>query len=210
MRKLPNGMTACESACEKFPAIWTMMQPSRAYEWMATLADEEGIWAGARKPIFLAIVLGCVVSLLALERLTLRIAGPETVYASFVPIVEILALFTVRPKNREISFSRAIDLFFTGHGPWILWVIGFGAFWTFTSPSQFIAAKGLQLCLCAAGIAALWCGYIDFCFFRQIHGGSRGKAVRSLVLHRAISWTLGFSIFGGGSLWPEIVRALRL
>jgi hypothetical protein len=34
--------------------------------------------------------------------------------------------------------------------------------------------------------------------------------MRTLVMHRAISWTLGFAIFGGGSLWPEIVRVLRL
>jgi hypothetical protein len=203
-------MNASDTAWPEFPAIWAMMQPSGAYEWMAGLADEDGIWTGVRKPIFLAVVLGCVVSLLATERLTVRIAGSGTIYASFVPLVEIFALIVVRPKNKTFSFSRTIDIFFTGHGPWILWLIGFGAFWTFTSHSQFLAANGLRLWVYAAGIAALWSGYIDFSFFRQIRGESRGKALRSLLLHRAISWTLGFTIFGGGSLWPEIVRVLRL
>jgi hypothetical protein len=210
MGKSQNGVSARDPAWAGFPGVWAMMEPSTAYQWMAGLADEEGIWTGTRKPIFLAIVLGCVASLLAAERLTLRVAGSGTIYASFVPLVEILALFVVRPRNKTFSFSRAIDLFFTGHGPWILWLIGFAAFWTFTSPSQFFADSGVQLCLCAAGIAALWSGYIDFCFFRRIHGENRGKAMRSLVLHRAISWTVGFTIFGGGSLWPEIVRVLRL
>jgi hypothetical protein len=210
MRTSPNELSVHDPAWAEFPAAWVMMQPSRAYEWLAALPNKEGEWAGVGKPVFVAFVLGCVVSLLATDRLTLRVVGPASVYACFVPLVEILALIAMGWKNRKNSISGTIGLFFTGHGPWILWMLGFGAFWSLTSPTQFFAANGLRLLLYAAGIAALWSGYIDFCFFRQIRGESRGKAMRTLVMHRAISWTLGFAIFGGGSLWPEIVRVLRL
>jgi hypothetical protein len=127
-----------------------------------------------------------------------------------VPLAEIAALFLTRPKSKMLSFSCAVDLFFTGHGPWLLWLVGFAALWTFASPIRFFASAGLLWSFYLAGLVAVWCGYIDFCFFRKVYEETRGKAVLRLLLHRAISWTLGFVIFGGGSLWPEMVRILRI
>jgi hypothetical protein len=60
------------------------------------------------------------------------------------------------------------------------------------------------------GVAIIWSAYIDFCFLRKVLGESAFSAGRRLLALRIITWSVGLMIFGGGSVWSETVRILRL
>jgi hypothetical protein len=187
-------------------------RPATAYQslshFMLQRPATEGKWSAARRTLFIAFALGCTVSFLASERLTLRLVASGTVYATLAPLVEIGVLSQLR--NQRILFSRAADLFLMGHGPWILWVLGFSALWSFAPPIQAFVWTGARWTLYTLGLVAVWSGYIDFCFFRYVIRESPARAGRNLLLQRAISWSLGAMILGGGALWPETVRISRI
>jgi hypothetical protein len=42
---------------------WVMSRPSRAFQYIASQPAGGGVWLAARRPLFVASVLGCVVSL---------------------------------------------------------------------------------------------------------------------------------------------------
>jgi hypothetical protein len=58
-----------------------------------------------------------------------------------------------------------------------------------------ISLTGLALVVC-------WSAYVDFCFFRHVVGAGTGAALRDVVLHRAITWLVVFSIFATQELTP--------
>jgi hypothetical protein len=186
-----------------------MLSPAGVYRYLAQQPPGRGgAWLVCRKPLLVAFVLGCSMSLLSSARLTLRLAGPATIYWSFVPIAEIMALGAVCWRDRRTrSFLQTIDLFFAGYGPWLLWLVGLGAIWCFVPPVQaFVFTKAW---LYGGGaIAVAWSAYIDFCFFRYAMGRSLARAGRDLFIQRLVSWMLIICIFGGPALPPEIAARL--
>jgi len=181
-----------------------MANPAAAYRFLAQQSPAGGIRLGLRRPLFVAFLLGCAISLFTTRSLTLRLVGPATIYWSFVPLAEIIALAAVGWREpHALSFARRIDLFFTGHGPWLLWLIGLSAIWSFFLPAEAFSLTRVWL-YGAAALAVAWSACIDFCFFRFVLGRSRAGAGRDLLLHRAISWSLIIAIFGAPAIWPEI------
>ena len=188
------------------PDVWVMLNPAAAYRLLVREPPGGGIWLVLKRPLLVAFVLGCTMSLITAASLTLRLVGSATIYWSFVPLVETGALAAVCWSERRIvSFPRAIDLFFTGHGPWTLWLIGLSAIWSFLLPVKAFSLTGAVWLYGAGTIVILWSAYIDFCFFRFVFGRNRTRAGRDLLLHRSISWSLIIAIFGEPAIWPDIV-----
>jgi len=187
-----------------------MFKPAESYR--SCGGQAEGRWHLAwRRPLGVAFVLGCTMSLITASGLTPRIAGPATVYWSFVPLAEMGALAAVcRRPRRALSFSRMSDLFFAGHGPWLVWLIGLCSIWSFCVPVQAFASSKAIWLYGAVAVALVWSGYIDFCFFRYVLGHSPRRAAWDLVLQRLISWTAIIAIFGAPAIPPEIVAKLGL
>ncbi|MGC9949942.1 MAG: hypothetical protein ABSF64_26540 [Bryobacteraceae bacterium] len=185
-----------------------MLNPAAVYRFLAQQpAGRDSRWLGWRKPLLVAFILGCTMSLIASARLTLRLAGPATTYWSFVPLAEIAALAAVWRRGRTLSFRRTVDLFFAGHGPWLFWLIGLCAIWCFVPPIQAFVFTTVWL-YGAGAMAIVWSAYIDFCFFRFVMDRAPARAGRDLLLHRLISWTLIIAIFGGPAIPPEIAGRL--
>lgn len=186
-----------------------MLNPAAAYRYLAQQTPSRSrarlAWRG---PLFVAVALGCTMSLLASARLTLRLAAPAAIYWSFVPLAEIAALAAVFWRGRRtLSFHRTVDLFFAGHGPWLFWLIGLCAIWCFVPPIQAFVFTTVWL-YGAGAMAIVWSAYIDFCFFRFVMDRAPARAGRDLLLHRLISWTLIIAIFGGPAIPPEIAGRL--
>jgi len=183
---------------------WVMLKPAAAYRFLAQQSVRDGAWFGWRKLLLVASVLGCTMSLIASASLTLRLAGPATIYWSFVPLAEIAALAAVSwHKKPTHPFPQTVDLFLAGHGPWLLWLTGLCTIWSFIPPIRAFSFSSAWL-YGAGTIVIGWSAYIDFCFFRFIMGRSRAGAGRDLVLQRLISWTLIIGVLG----WPAIPPAL--
>jgi hypothetical protein len=186
-----------------------MLNPAAAYRFLAQHPPVRvGRWLGWRKPLLVAFVLGCTMSLITSASLTLRLAGPATIYWSFVPLAETAALAAVCWRGRQArSFGLIVDLFFAGHGPWLFWLIGLCAVWSLVPPIQaFVFAK--VWLYGAVPVVIVWSACIDFCFFRFVMGRSPARAGRDLLLQRLISWTLIIAVFGGPAIPAEVAARL--
>jgi hypothetical protein len=191
------------------PDVWVMLRPGEAYSWLVRQAAGEGTWGAAQRPLFMVLLLGCLVSLVTAGSLSMRLFGAGASNALFVPLLEIGVLAGLWRGKRAVGFSRTVDLFFMGHGPWVLWLLVFCAIWAFASPILAFVLTGRWMWL-LLGVVFLWSAYIDFCFMRYVLRERPSRACAKLLVLRAITWGIGLEIFGGGSLWPEMVRVLRI
>jgi hypothetical protein len=192
------------------PDARVTFRPSQTYRALAQAPGDSGKWVFVRRPLFLAIFLACMVSLMASQRLTLRLVVTGCLNMSFIPLVEIAGLRAVWCRERGLSFSRTLDLCFMSHGPWILWLLAYASVWAFASPDHAFFWTAPRYIWPTFILAILWSAGIDYCFLRQIFRRNGTQAAFDLFLQRAISWTLGILIFGVNPLAPEITRILHL
>jgi len=189
---------------------WVMIQPRSAFAALARQPARSGIWLAAKRPLFLALLIGCTISLVTFPGLNLRLAAGATIYWSFVPLAGIAALIAVCSRNRDrLSLARTIDLFFTGTGPWVIWLIGLCAIWSFLPPARAFAFSNPFWLYGGTAVAIVWSAWIDFCFFRVALGRGPAGAWGGLLLQRLISWSVVILIFGAPSIPPEIAARLK-
>ncbi|HLW88282.1 MAG TPA: hypothetical protein VKR57_07290 [Terriglobales bacterium] len=191
------------------PDIWIMLRPGAGYQRLVRQGAGSKGWAAAQRPLFIVLALGCLVSLVTAGGLSLRLFAAGAVNALFVPLLEIAVLAGLWRGRRRMPFAQTVDLFFMGHGPWVLYLLIFSAIWAFASPVHAFAltARWMWLLL---GVMMFWSVGIDFCFLRYVLGESDAQAGWKLVVLRVITWSVGLEIFGGGSLWPEMLRKLGI
>jgi hypothetical protein len=172
------------------------------------IEDERGgSWVFVRRPLLLALALGCTVSMLTSSRLSARFIVDGAISFAFVPIFEVMALAIVyRLAPRRIPFSRAVDLLCAANGPWLLWLIALGAVCCLQSPrdAAIWTPRELGVALALSIPVIAWSAYLDLNFFREILP-RRAGAARDAVLLRAIFWPCALVYFLGYAIWPEIV-----
>jgi hypothetical protein len=70
--------------------------------------------------------LGCAVSFLTPRTLTLRFILSAMIYWGFVPLIETACLqSSVGTIDGRFHFSEAVNSFFGGYSPWLLWLLGY-------------------------------------------------------------------------------------
>jgi len=211
--QIPEAISTPESRPSDAPRRWAwspevraMMHPDRVYSDAAQATTGEK-WLLLRRPLLLALFLGCTISLLTSGRLTLRLVVSGAITWSFVPLLEMASLALVFGRRRIRPFPQTVDLFFLGQGPWLCWLIAFGAFWaidTAIGESLF----WVWFWIGSAAAAGLWSAYLDLWFFRRVLRRTPARAVCELLMQRAIAWGVGVVYFGAGSLWPDLVGRL--
>lgn len=194
-----------------------LVRPARTFQELAATQQPGSVrstfWTAARRPLFLSLVLGCVISLIGAGVATIRLIGTTAIYWSFLPLIEILALALVVWRRRgSWSFASLVDAFFVGHAAWTLLLLLAGAVMAVTPPQHwwFIITR---LAVVAIVLVVGWSAYVDVCFFRYICGTTLASAVRSAALYRVIVWILIFWIFAVPEGTPlgviqEIVEAI--
>jgi hypothetical protein len=166
-------------------------------------------WIALRRPLFVAFVIGCTVSLIATGRLTLTLVAGSMVGWAFVPLFEILG-FAVAAGRRanDVSFSRSLDAFFVGHRPWTLLTIAFGATASFLPPWyvnawSFALVTGFEV---LAVLVAIRSWFIDVGFYRDVLGRSPRDATRAAIIQRLICWPATCAWFFGYAAWPLVTN----
>ena len=191
-----------------------MLRPMAVYERLARQPASGGWWIGLRRPLFVALLLGCCLSLVVSGRLTARVIAGGAVAWSFIPLFELVSFAVVgRRASTNVPFSRDVDLFFAGHGPWSMSLIAVAAVASFIpiqAATWTASTPGLITLAAMAAAIAIWSGYIDFCFYRVVLGKTGTRAVRALLLQRAIGWTLTIIYFFGNAGWPLVAERLGL
>lgn len=195
------------------PDARVMVRPAQTYSCLASTADPARPWTMWRRPLAVAGLLGCLISIVASGVLTVRLIVPVALVWSYVPLVQMLALAVVTwPRRRAVPFARAIDLFFRGYGPWALFGIGLVASIAF--PPLTFGWGRVRVWLAVIAIVLVWSAWLDFWFFRAVYRVRSAVAIRDVVWVRLISWTLIFWIFAVPTSTPlgvihEIGLAIR-
>jgi hypothetical protein len=185
-----------------------MLHPRSFYSAPHFSNSTSGWWLLVRRPLLLAFVLGCTVSLITAGCLTLRLVVSAGITWGFVPLLQIASLSAIRKKRVGTTpLTSMVDLFFIGQGPWLCWLIAFGAYWS-SVPAAAEFRTPTWLWIGSAAAVALWSARIDFWCFRGLLQRERNRALRDLLLQRAIAWGAGILYFGGSSLWPNLIRRL--
>jgi hypothetical protein len=178
-----------------------MFHPARGFRDLAGHRPRPSGWW--RKPLFLLGALAFAFSVAATGRFTLRLVADGIVSFAFIPVLGIAALAVVartRPDAR--SFRSTIDLFFTGYGPWLVWLM------VFATVNAIVPARELGPWIVALEISLLlpagWAVVVDFYFFREVLHRTRTGAITAVVVHRLIGWIGLVAYFGGRAAWSEI------
>jgi hypothetical protein len=103
-----------------------MMHPFRTYAGLATTPVERPARALAVRVAFVLLVLGGFVSLSASGRLVAFHVASTMVFWSFVPAVQaavFLAVHHALARDTGVPRAEALALYFTGHGPWLLFML---------------------------------------------------------------------------------------
>jgi hypothetical protein len=166
------------------------------------------LWIAARRPLAVALGIGCAASLMAHGTVTPRLALPAALYWSFVPLLQIAGLALILGKDFS---AEAIDDFFSGHGPWLLWLGAFAAFWAFVPGPVAYGKTGFpQVWYALAAVAAVWSAWLDFAFFRRIRRRSPKHAARDVLVQRLVCWPIGMIIFVAPAGWQTVAARLGL
>lgn len=180
----------------------TPWNPGAAYRALVSGGSPRGTaW---RRPALLAFILGCATSAAVSGRFTPRLILDGAIAFAFLPLFAAAAFAVVfRRRRTAVAFGQALDLFFIGHAPWLLWLIGLAALTLVVDP------RGLGPWLvpleCSLIAPAVWGLWIDFHFFREVHGRTPREARHDLILHRTLAWSAATTYFLGIAIWGEVL-----
>jgi hypothetical protein len=183
--------------------VQALFRPASTYRELARLENRGA--AAAARPLLLLFVLGCVVSLIASGRLSVRLIVDGSFSFAFLPaccVAGFAIVYFVR-RERPVAFGRALDLFFIGQMPWLIWLIVFASVGAIVEPRRM--GPWLRRLEWSVIVPFVWTAIIDFHFFREVMGRAPGAAVRDLVLYRAIAWGAATLYFFGIAIWYEVV-----
>lgn len=173
-------------------------------------ADRGSVWVVLRRPLFLALMLGCFVSVLASGRFTVRLILDGAVSFAFIPILEVLALTVVAyrgpSRGAGLPFGALVDGFCAGNTPWLCWLVAAMLVPVLVPPRSF--GQWFLPGVLSAAIPAVLSVPGDVRFFRQTVRQPQACAIRSVIWHHTISWTLAVAYFLGIAIWSDTLPGL--
>ena len=187
------------------PDAYVLVRPAAAFRALAVQPADPGPWTAWRRPLFMAFLLGCTISLTTTGSLTLRLVVSTALSWSFVPAIEIAALALVlHGAGHWGRLSRLVDLFCMGCGVWSVWLIGISIIFAAAPPAHvfpvffsWLEVGGL--------LVLIWSAYVDYCFFHEVLRCSAARARHALLLHRLLSWIPILLIISLPAIVPTIV-----
>jgi len=167
-----------------------------------------------RRPLAQAFVFGCMVSATASGRFSARLIADGALSFAFVPAFEVAALAIVcrTGVRARLPFAEAVDRFFAGNTPWLVWMTIVAAAFAVVAPRRI--GPLVMPALFGSLVPLIWSGCLDFRFFRDVMQRDRPGAWRDLALHRLTGWSAILAYFFGVAFWhrslPQILRWVGL
>jgi hypothetical protein len=170
-----------------------MFRPMATYAELSAQRELPLSWLVAlRRPLLLLVVLGGFVSLTSAGRFTLPDLASTIVAWSFAPVVQTLALTVALALSRSLPSPsvrpRALDLYFAGQGPWLLFLCVFatGAILLPDPGPAFSTLLRLGVVPLYLLLTILWGGITTWAFFRHGLGLARARAAGATAIFYAI------------------------
>ena len=151
-------------------AVDVMLSPRQEYS-QRMAASAAGSWAQALAgPALLALLLGVTTSIAATGRVVISLVVSQTLCWSFVPLLQVAtgsALIASAP-GRRVTFPKALELFFAGHGPWSLWLAAIAGLQMLTARQNVVLASAVA--------PSVWTAWIVYGFAREVLGLTPAQA----------------------------------
>jgi hypothetical protein len=185
--------------------VRVMLRPFRVYPALAEeLADARGWRLALRRPVRWLLVIGAFVSLSSAGRLVALHVASGFVFWSFFPLLQCVGvLVALAVVARERPRAAALDLYFAGQAPWLLFFVVLAGVCLFAprvyDTFQLLLRTGILPGLFI--VTLVWSTLLTWAFFRHGLGLSRRRA-----------W-LGFSVLEavyGGSLVGYFLATTQL
>jgi hypothetical protein len=186
--------------------IQLLLRPRATFlAWIST--DIPGsVW---RRPLALALAFGVMTSAFASGRLSMRLIVDGAISFAFVPVIDIAMLAVVvrafRPRRR-VPFATLVDLFCTGHAPWLFWMLALAVTFSIVSPRDI--SEVFSPFAWTFVIPAIWSLWIDVRFFETVTGRTRHGAIVDALVHRALAWTLALVYFYGIAAYALVMSTV--
>ena len=181
------------------PEIRVMLQPIVAYRQLSQSSDSGGFWLLLRRPLFVAFVFAGFVSLTTAGRLTVPLVVGSTAIWSFAPFLQMILIASVVFifARGQIHLPMAIDLFFMGFGPCLLWFLIAAGVCIFAPSKEltFWPMKMGWVMPASLLVVILWCGLANFAFLTGVLKMTFLKAGAVLLLCTGIFWGMLLSYF---------------
>jgi hypothetical protein len=162
-----------------------MVRPFRAYAELGERADEDLASPFERVVRFL-LVLGAFIAVSTAGRLVPFHVATTFVTWAFVPILQALAVaIATHATLGRIYIKRAIGLYFAGHGPWLVFLLGVAAACVLAPEPQRLIV-GLPIGLV---VAFVWGVVITVGCFTQGLGLGRRRGAKAIGIFYAV-WLL--------------------
>jgi hypothetical protein len=187
--------------------LMVAVAPEATYERL--LAESSGPmtrWRMLRRPALVLLVIGVLVPIMAVQRVTIALVATAALSWSFVVAIQWIvgAIFVASAPGRRVDFRRALDLWFAGHLPYSLWMlVVFAAMANSTSSFHLLVVV-------SAVVPAIWTAAIASAFCRTVLGAQPSDARRRATAHAMAAWTIGLAYIvwaAGGMAGP--VRVVR-
>ena len=181
-------------------AIWSdevevMLRPTRTYRRLAEDVDATDVttsrlWRAIRRPLFAAFMIGAFTSLTTSGQLNAFLILDGMLFWSFVPLLQLLIIagLVLVFARRQLPTSKAIDLFFIGHGPWFLWLLAIAGSCLFIPVKQIFLWPVMSGWLMPISLLAVWAwsNVTTFGFLRGALNLTITKAATLLLLYATL------------------------
>lgn len=178
--------------------------PRRAYARLGAERQQVSVPAACYRPIVVAITIGSAASISSTSHVSITLVATVTACWAFLVGIQLLAAWIAIPaaSRRAIGSARALDLLFSGHAAWSLWLLACAA-WAALWPTLGRDARWLYASMT---VPLIWNAAIVFAFFRDALALPRDVAVRRTIAHQTMSVGAGLAIFATAvAIWPRIV-----
>lgn len=170
--------------------VYVALAPARRYRELLA-RDEPTGWVDAlQRPGFVVMLLGTLVPMAAVGRVTLGLVVTAALSWSFAVAIQVLIGLAIvaSAASRKTTMARALDLYFAGHVPWSLWLSAIAAWIT-----SGLDGLSFDVIAFSAMATAIWTAVIVAAFCREVLGTTASGAWLRVAAQQAIVWAVVFS-----------------
>lgn len=144
------------------------------------------------RPLFAAFILGAFISFTVSGYLTVPLILEGLIFWSVIPILQALLVtgIVVFFARGAMTVPKAIDLFFMGLGPWLLWLLAISGSCLFFPIKQIYLWPTEWGWILPISLLAVWAwsNVTSFAFLKRALNLPTKQAVTSLLIYTVMLW----------------------
>jgi len=190
------------------PDLRLLWAPTAAFREMRGLAAN--MPGAARWPLVLRLfiaptIAGTAASVSATNRISWSLFLSGMICWSFITAVQLLnATLLIRGEGRPIGYARALQLFFTAHAAWSLWLIAAAVCLFAARGSVGLADFVLPTVVVPLG----WTASMVFSYCREVLRLDRRRAALRTAVHQGLTGlVIAVYVAWAIQLWPRLLAS---